>query len=134
MNQPQGATWHPLTGPCGTSTTNRYMPRVNHWFVHVSTTHQLLYCPVSLPCQPATSAADVTHATCHPYSGDTCHLWIGPSVCQTDPSCSATCHHLRLPRVIFCSFHITCTDHTVCTVSMTRGLYRLYSHPFFLPV
>jgi hypothetical protein len=131
MNQPQGTTWQPLIGPHGTSTTNRYMPRVNHWFVHVFAAHQLLYFPVNLPCQPATSATDVTRATCHPYSGDTCHLWIGPSVRQTNPSRSATCCHPRLPCVICWIYHVTCMDCMVCTVSMTRGLYGLYSHPFF---
>jgi hypothetical protein len=86
--------WQPMTGPHGTSTTNHNTPRVKHRLVHVLEPYchinlscQLLYCPITLPrhspycpvilpCQPA----DVTHATCHPFSGDTCHLGIGPTV------------------------------------------------------
>jgi hypothetical protein len=76
-NQPIYATCQLLIGPC--------LP---------------LCQTVILSSHPATSSADVTRATCHPYSGDTCHLWIGSSVRQTDLSHFATCHHPRLPRVI----------------------------------
>jgi hypothetical protein len=80
-NQPWGATWQPMTGPRGTSTTNQ------------NATCRCLIGPTCLPpinrtamspchCHPATSDADVIRATCHPYSGDTCHPCIGPSVCQ----------------------------------------------------
>jgi hypothetical protein len=138
-NQSRGATWQPMTGPRGTLTNQPNMPRVNaDWPTCLP--RQLPYChvtvlpviPAVLPCQPATSAADVTRATCHPYSGDTCHLWIGPTV-PVRPNLPATCHSpgaamCHLPLDLPC---VTCTDRTVCTVSMTRGLYGLYSHPIF---
>jgi hypothetical protein len=44
---------------------------------------------------------------------------------------ASTCHHPRLPHVIIRGYHVTYMDRIVCTVSMTRGLYGLYSHPFF---
>jgi hypothetical protein len=59
-----------------------------------------------LPGHPSTSSTDVTHATCHPFNGDTCHLGIGPTVrpkfqicltrvvswrCHMSPSGFATC-------------------------------------------
>jgi hypothetical protein len=84
-------------------------------------------CPVSLPRVPATSAC----ATCHPYSGDTCHPLIGPTVPVV---CHITCH-VSSPGAATSSVSVRpyglysqpatwhCTDCTDCTVI-----------PFFLPV
>jgi hypothetical protein len=73
----------------------------------------------------AMSTADVTHATCHPFSGDTCHLGIGLAVRPYTQIC--------LTHVVSWSYHMspvrtchvsvrTChisvrTDYTDCTVS-----------------
>jgi hypothetical protein len=57
---------------------------------------------VHLPSQLATSAADVTRATCHPSSGDMCHFRIGPTVRQKVQIC--------LTRVSTWSRHVSCTD------------------------
>jgi hypothetical protein len=78
---------------------------------------------VILSRQPATSPADVTHATCHPYSGDTCHLGIGPTVRLYAQIC--------LPHVITRGCHVTCTDLPRQCMDMSRqrpyGLYGLHS-------
>jgi hypothetical protein len=38
-SQPQGAMWQPMTGPHGTSPTNKTLPLVEHRMVHVSATY-----------------------------------------------------------------------------------------------
>jgi hypothetical protein len=97
---------------------------------------------VHLPSHLATSAADVTRATCHPSSGDTCHFRIGPTVRQKVQIC--------LTRVSTWSCHVSCTDlpHVLygpatcavrtCHVSCTDlprqrpyGLYGLHSQQIF---
>jgi hypothetical protein len=103
-SQLRGATWQPLTGPRGTSTTNPNMTRVAYRLDHANQPKyamcQSLIHPCHLPhiisvcsitCHiihaasdadviHATSDADVIRATCHPSSGDTCHYKIGPIV------------------------------------------------------
>ena len=122
MSQLKGATWQPMTGPRGTSplaennATCRALdgPHVCH-----------VPCPLSLylPSQPANVIpATSACATCHPYSGDTCHPLTGliPIVRQI------TCH-VSSPGASTSSIrHVQSTCH--------MALYGLYSHPFFLPV
>jgi hypothetical protein len=74
------------------------------------------YHPVCLPHHPAMSPDDVTRATCHTSSGDTCHLGIRPTVppytrillprvtpwsCHMSLYGPAMCHCTNLPRVAF---------------------------------
>jgi hypothetical protein len=81
--------------------------------------------PVVLLCQPAMSPADVTHATCHPYSGDTCHLGIGPAVRPYAQNCltrvvSWRCHvyPVRTCHVSVWTCHVSVrTDCMDCTVN-----------------
>jgi hypothetical protein len=96
------------------------------------------YCHVNLPAtsamsasilsrHSATSTADVTHATCHPFSGDTCHLGIGPAVRPNAQICltrvaSWSCHMSPVPRqtchVSIRTCHVSVrTDCTDCTVN-----------------
>jgi hypothetical protein len=72
---------------------------------------------VHLPSHIATSTADVTRATCHPSSGDTCHFWIGPTVCQKFQICltcvSTWSRHMSctdLPHVLYETSTFCCTD------------------------
>jgi hypothetical protein len=71
-SQWRGATWQPRTGPHGTTLLiHLYAKCQIHIFpvVHIN-------CPISvltIPCHMSYG-----HATCHPYSGDTCHSLIGP--------------------------------------------------------
>jgi hypothetical protein len=101
INQSRGATWQPTTGPRGTLTNQ---PKHATCQSSIGPRARAV-----LPCQfatsasvlsrhSATSAADVTHATCHPYSGDTCHLGIGPvrTPNRTRVKSAATCHLLEL--------------------------------------
>jgi hypothetical protein len=113
-----------MTGPRGTSTTNHNTPRVKHRLVHVLEPYfhinspcQLLYCPVTLPRHSSycpvilpRQPADLTHATCHPFSGDTCHLGIGPTVHPKVQIC--------LPRVTTRGFHVSPVR--TCHVSSVR--------------
>jgi hypothetical protein len=120
-SQPEGATWQPMTGPRGTSNKND---------CHLSNTGS----STCLPCTNRTLSAchctchvsllTSSCATCHPYSGDTCHPLTGPITCCM-PLSPTMCHLQMLPHHLYC---------TACTVSLPRGLYGLYSHPFFLPV
>jgi hypothetical protein len=106
-NQPMNATCQPLIRP--------HLPP-----------HQLSVLPCHLPHQPATSAADVTRATCHPFSGDMCHLQIRPTVRQIDQICltrvaSSSCH-MSPVQTCHVSHIRTChvsvrTDYTDCTVN-----------------
>jgi hypothetical protein len=72
---------------------------------------------------------------CHPFSGDTCHLHIGPTVppydrirltrvtfwcCHVSSSKATTCRILKPPRQLYVSatsavwtYHVDCTDCTV---------------------
>jgi hypothetical protein len=72
------------------------------------------YCPVIL----ATSAADVTHATCHPFSGDTCHLGIGPTIRPNVQIC--------LPHVITRGCHMSPVQ--TCHVSLYGPATSVYGH------
>jgi hypothetical protein len=81
--------------------------------------------------QPATSAADVTlpRVTLSVVTRVTSVL-VQLYLCTLESSChvlhpgAAMCRHPMLPCVTFWSHHVSCTD-------VPRGLYRLYSHPFF---
>jgi hypothetical protein len=81
----------------------------------------------------ATSSADIIHATCHPSSGDTCHLRIGPSVhrkvqncmpCVTPWSCHVSLHGPATCPIWTC--HVSCTDLPCVLYGMTRVMYGLY--------
>jgi hypothetical protein len=128
------ATWHPIICPerCHVSTNDSTTinqsesatssPR--HLVVlprhrHVSSPYcdvDLLRQPCRMLCQPATSAVDVTHATCHHFSGDTCHSLISPPVCPRQ-------HHRTLPRQLYDR-----TTYTIIFHVALYGRYRLYSH------
>jgi hypothetical protein len=126
------ATWHPITCPIYATcqqmirqlSTNNRLP--HH---HMSYAQSALPChhhigsrtasssTVHLPSQLATSAADVTRATCHPSSGDTCHFRIGPTVRQKCQICLTRVSTWSSPRVLYgpatCpvrTFHVSCTD------------------------
>jgi hypothetical protein len=107
---------------------------------HMSYHHIIRH--IHMPNQPATSAADITPATCHPSSGDTCHFRIGPTVCRKFQFC-LTCvitwsHHvscMNLPHVIVWTCHISIRSPHVIFTDMPRqrpyGLYGLHSQQFF---
>jgi hypothetical protein len=116
-----GATWQPMTGPRGTH--NQSDTATCQTLVHPLVCHV----PVLSACHCTCHVSLLTsfRATCHPYSGDTCHPRTGPTHLLYALS-SATCHLQMLPHHLY-----SCT---ACTVSLPRGLYGLYSHPFFLPV
>jgi hypothetical protein len=71
-------------------------------------------CPVSnrtamsLPCQHAIVSATSACATCHPYSGDTCHPLTGP-----------------IPVVCHITYHVSSPGDSTSSVWM----YSLYSQP-----
>jgi hypothetical protein len=65
-------------------------------------------CCVSLPRQPTHRMLTSSCATCHPSSGDTCHLRIGQPYAQKVQNC--------MTRGITWSHHVSCTD-------MPRMLY-----------
>jgi hypothetical protein len=121
------ATWHLNHQPKHTTCQLLIGPHVCHVNCHTATCQSacfpvsLPYCSVSLPHQLLTSP----HATCHPYSGDTCHLGIGPTVRPNVQIClthvvSWSCHvspvwtcHVSV-RTCHVSVRTDCTD---CTVS-----------------
>jgi hypothetical protein len=124
-SQPQGATWQPMTGPHGTS------PFIENDAMCQTMIHPRVcrgVCPInnrttmSLPCQHATVSATSACATCHPYSGDTCHPLTGPNHLLYTLS-SATCHLQKLPHQLY-----SCTT---CTVSLPRGTVRTVQSPIF---
>jgi hypothetical protein len=129
-SQPQGATWQPMTGPRGTFPLAKYdatcqalvRPPVCRGVSSVLPHHS----PVSL-CHYICHVSLLTssRATCHPYSGDTCHPRTGPVACRMP-------HHL--PRVFSRSCHIICMVVQPVQSAFHVALYGLYSHPFFLPV
>jgi hypothetical protein len=106
-SQPQGATWKPMTGPRGTSKTNRIMPHVKFQMLHVSSTY-----PSIVPSQ---SPADVIPCHVSPIDWSNC-TYHAPS--------PATCHLQELPCHMY--------DRTTCTISLPRGTVRtVQSSPFF---
>jgi hypothetical protein len=153
FNQYLGATWQPTIVPRGTQSLTNKTATCRHLIRPCQPTRicrvsiadsptslatcQPLYDPINFPCQLMTSPvprhhtittsdADVIRATCHPSSGDTCHLRIGPSVRRNVQNC--------LPRVTTRGCHMspvqtchvssvqTChvsvrTDYTDCTVN-----------------
>jgi hypothetical protein len=71
-------------------------------------------------------------ATCHPYSGDTCHHWIGPTVCpyaksacHMSPPGAAMCHLLRFPHHLYGPYALY-SQHATWTVRTVQ------SSPFYL--
>jgi hypothetical protein len=127
------ATWHLYNQPKHDTCQPPIGPRSRAVLPHQLSTSitvlpsQLATSIAVLPSRLATSADDVTRAMCHPYSGDTCHLEIGPTVRPNVQIC--------LPHVITQGFHITCTDlPRQCTDMPCQhpyGLYGLHSQQFF---
>jgi hypothetical protein len=81
----------------------------------------------------ATSSTDIIHATCHPSSGDTCHLRIGPSVHRKVqnymPRVTPWSRHVSLHGPATCPIrtcHVSCTDLPCVLYVLTRVLYGLY--------
>jgi hypothetical protein len=73
------ATCQPQDGPCALFSQQPYLPPV---------------CPVNVvPCHVSPYGRAMwhlyEHATCHPSSGDTCHLLVGP--CQLYKTCCQLC-------------------------------------------
>jgi hypothetical protein len=118
---------------------------VSNPYCHVTLPHQLSYCSVILPrqlltssmprvksvlprhlatstavllCHPATSAADVIRATCHPYSGDTCHYWICPVDCSYAQIC--------LTRVASWSCHVSPSGFATSPVWTVRSVQSAF--------
>jgi hypothetical protein len=90
------------------------------------------YQSTCIPYHPATLAIDVIHATCHPFSGDTCHLQIGPVVCPFVQICLTRvafwrCHvsPSGIAMLYVWAYHVSvwtchvnvCTECTDCTVN-----------------
>jgi hypothetical protein len=111
-----------MTGPRGTSpfVKNDAMcqtmihPRVCRGVCLVSNRTTM-----SLPCQHATVSAMSACATCHPYSGDTCHPLTSP-----------------IPVVHHITCHVSSPGASTSVVRLVQSachvaLYGLYSHPFF---
>jgi hypothetical protein len=100
-----GATWQPSIGPRGTFLFVHNMPRVTFLLVQLSSNHTLPHhqchvdCTVSTSSQPHRTLMSAC-ATCHPSSGDTCHLNIGQTVSKS-PKMYDTWHHLEPPRVLY---------------------------------
>jgi hypothetical protein len=107
-NQPVNAMHQPLIGPC--------VCHVNPCRTDTSSCRTTTCQPCHLSCHISTSLGDVTHATCHPFSGDMCHFWIGPTVppyvricltcvaswcCHVSSSEATTCHILEPPRHLY---------------------------------
>jgi hypothetical protein len=115
--------WHPIT--CQRTDTCRHSIGSHHPpYCHASSPCHLPrhspYAASSEPCKLLTSS----RATCHPSSGDMCHLGIGPAVCPK--------HQIFLPCVTLWSHHVSCTDlPRVACADMPRqhpyGLYGLHS-------
>jgi hypothetical protein len=105
------ATWH-LNNQSDTTTCQT--------LVHPLVYHVLVLSACHCTCH--ISLLTSFRATCHPYSGDTCHPRTGPNHLLYALS-SATCHLQMLPHNLY-----SCM---ACTVSLPRGLYGLYSHPLF---
>jgi hypothetical protein len=114
-----------MTGPRGTSPfiENDATCRA---LIHPPVCHVPYHLSPYLPSQPT----DVIHAmsacaTCHPYSGDTCHPLTGlnvPIIC----SITATCCHQKLPHQLY--------GRRTCTVSLPRVIVWIVQSPIFLLV
>jgi hypothetical protein len=122
MSQPMGAMWQPMTGPRGTFPLAEYDATCQQ---RIEPPVCRGVCPVnnctamSLPCQHATVSATSACATCHPYSGDTCHPLTGP-----------------IPVIHHITCHVSSPGAATSVVRPVQSachmaLYRLYSHPFF---
>jgi hypothetical protein len=137
-NQPQPDTCRLLIGPRAC--------HVNCRVIFRTATSTCCVSPAVLPCQPATSVADVTRATCHPFNGDTCQLEIGPNVPPTVqihlPRVTPWCYHVSPIRTCDVSHirtcHVSvrtdCTDRTVnkffCLFDFSdRTRYLLHTEP-----
>jgi hypothetical protein len=98
------------------------------WHLNIQPQYTKCHMPIGpcLPCHfsviPAMSAADVIRATCHPYSGDTCHPWIGPYACQ-----------INLPRVVTQGCHVLSPEATTCHLQELphKPVRTVQSSPFF---
>jgi hypothetical protein len=116
------ATWHPIT--CQPKTTCQHLIRRLQPIIacHIitcrtpcqpclSSPRRKSYCHVCCvslsirqsPCHVTCHTMLMSsRATCHPSSGDTCHLGIGPTVCPKCQNC--------LTRVTAGGCHVSCTD------------------------
>jgi hypothetical protein len=122
-NQPKGAMWKPMTMPHGTfplveyDTTCQALdgPRIYHVPCHLSPSHH---------CTCSVSLLTSSHATCHPYSGDTCHAQTGPPHLAYTLS-PAMCLLQEMPHQLY--------GRTACTVILPRGTVRTIQSPTFFP-
>jgi len=137
----QTKQWTSNQVPCGTTTFSSTFPLVICRMVYVSAhlSIQQLYLPpvCVIPCHVSPYGRATwplyEHATCHPSSGDTCHLLVSPrqlyrsfamSVVQPANCASVTCHvATMIPRYLY--------GCTACTVSCHMAMYRLYRLHFF---
>jgi hypothetical protein len=118
------ATWH-LNNQSKTATyqTLIHLPVCRGVFPVSNRTTTCLprHCPVSVCHVSATSA----YATCHPYSGDTCHPLTGPNHLSYSLS-PAMCCHQKMPCQLY--------GRTAYIVSLPHGTVRTVQSPIFLPV
>jgi hypothetical protein len=75
------AMWHHIIHP------NRCHLSTNDWSTCLPSCQ--LHTATSLPCHHATVSATSACATCHPYSGDTCHPLTGPIPVVRHITCEA---------------------------------------------
>jgi hypothetical protein len=144
-HQPNDDTCQPSIGPrAKTVSPHQLATSIVVLPSHSATSLAIL--PSHRPCQPATSATDVTRATCHPFSGDTFHLGIGPTVCQKVQICltrvitwrchmslygPTTCRFMDRPRVVVRTCHVSLYRPT--TSVSVRTVWTAQS-TIFLPV
>jgi hypothetical protein len=96
------ATWHLFIRPHYATCPNIICPAANELQTAMSALP--LSCHVTRPRGMLTSAC----ATCHPSSGDTCHLQIGQTTCQKVQKCMTrvtprNCHmsYMNMPCVLY---------------------------------
>jgi hypothetical protein len=110
-NQSPGAMWQPLTGPCGTLTTNHKLTRVNcrlahvpKPYYHVNLPRQSSYCPVTFPHQLMTSP--MPHVTLIVVTCVTSRLAqmvvrTSKNALHMSPPGAATCRRPEFPRQLY---------------------------------
>jgi hypothetical protein len=101
MIGPHGTqSFDPKTTMCQSPIRPRHLP---HRLPYVqSPATSSCHIIVRSPHHPTRRLLTSSRATCHPSSGDTCHLRIGPTVHPKSQIC--------LTRVITWSRHVSCTD------------------------
>jgi hypothetical protein len=119
------ATWHPTNQPQTDTcqTRCRFIQVICH---ATSLSDTVLH---SVTCHIIPTSSHVIRATCHPSSGDTCHLWIGPSVRQKSKSAC----HMSLPEAATCHLYgpATCHLYGHATSASVRTVRTAQSTIFF---